>query len=208
MTGSGPAPGAAMSRPDQPAPPATIRKRLGARSIVLIGMMGAGKSTVGRRLAARLGLPFADADTEIEKAAGCSIPEIFAAHGEAYFRDGERRVIARLLDEGPQVVAAGGGAWMNPQTREKVAEKGISVWLKADLDLLRRRVKRRNNRPLLAGTDAGEKLMQLSAERDPVYALADVTVISGDVPHDTVVDDMLSELTGVLGRKENESGDE
>lgn len=196
-----------MSRHDQ-ASPATIRERLGARSIVLIGMMGAGKSTVGRRLAARLGLPFSDADTEIEKAAGCGIPEIFAAHGEAYFRDGERRVIARLLDEGPQVVAAGGGAWMNPQTREKVAEKGISVWLKADLDLLRRRVRRRNNRPLLAGTDAGEKLAQLSAERDPVYALADLTVISGDVPHDAVVDDVLSGLAGVLGCEGNDSGDE
>ncbi len=129
--------------------PATVRERLGARSAVLIGMMGAGKSSVGRRLAARLGLSFVDADSEIETAAGCSIPEIFERHGEEHFRDGERKVIARLLEHGPQVLATGGGAWMNEVTRETIAASGVSVWLKADFDVLLRRVKRRGNRPLL-----------------------------------------------------------
>ena len=122
---------------------------LGRRSIVLVGMMGAGKSSVGRRLAARLGMPFVDADTEIEAAAGMTIPEIFSIHGEAYFRAGEARVIARLLDGGPQVLATGGGAFMNPDTRAAIRVKGISIWLKADFEVLLRRVKRRTDRPLL-----------------------------------------------------------
>ncbi len=121
---------------------------LGSRSIVLIGMMGAGKSSIGRRLAARLGIPFVDADTEIESAAGMTIPEIFDKHGEPYFRAGEARVIARLLDNGPQVLATGGGSVMDPQTRALIGEKGISVWLRADIDLLLKRTKRRNDRPL------------------------------------------------------------
>ncbi len=126
-----------------------IRERLGTRSLVLVGLMGAGKSTVGRRLAQKLGLPFRDADHEIEAAAGMTIPEIFAIHGEADFRDGERRVIARLLQEGPMVLATGGGAFMNDETRARIAEHGISVWLRADLDVLMRRVRKRANRPLL-----------------------------------------------------------
>ena len=134
---------------------AAILRKLGGRSIVLVGMMGSGKTSVGRRLAARLGLDFADADAEIETAAGMSVPEIFAKHGEAYFRDGERRVVARLLEERQRVLATGGGAFMSPQTRENVAARGISIWLKADIDVLLRRVRKRSNRPLLANVDAG-----------------------------------------------------
>ena len=127
----------------------TIRRRLGARSVALVGLMGAGKTSVGRRLALRLGLPFRDADHEIEAAAGMPINDIFATYGEPYFRDGERRVIARLLHNGPQVLGTGGGAFMNPETRARIAEAGVSVWLKADLDTLMRRVRKRANRPLL-----------------------------------------------------------
>jgi shikimate kinase len=174
--------------------PATIRARLGARSAVLIGMMGAGKSSVGRRLAARLGLAFVDADTEIEAAAGCTIPEIFAQHGESFFRDGERKVIARLLESGPQVLATGGGAWMNETTRQNIAAHGVSIWLKADVEVLLRRVKRRSDRPLLQGDDVAAKLQRLVDDRYPVYATADVTVRSRDVPHDTVVDEILVAL--------------
>ena len=130
-----------------------IRDRLGTRSLVLVGLMGAGKSTVGRRLAQKLALPFRDADHEIEAAAGMTIPDIFAIHGEAHFRDGERRVIARLLQEGPMVLATGGGAFMNEETRDRIAEQGISVWLRADLDVLMRRVRKRANRPLLQTAD-------------------------------------------------------
>ena len=158
-----------------------ITARLGARSIVLVGMMGAGKTTVGKRLANRLDVRFIDADTEIEKAASQTIPEIFAQHGEPYFRDGERRVIARLLGEGPQVLATGGGAFMSPETRTAIAEKGISVWLQADVDLLLARVRRRSNRPLLENADPEGTLRRLVAERYPVYALADLTVTSRDV---------------------------
>jgi shikimate kinase len=131
----------------------SITRQLGARSIVLVGLMGAGKSTVGRRLAQKLGLPFRDADHEIEAAAGMSIPDIFSIHGEAYFRDGERRVIGRLLQEGPMVLATGGGAYMNEETRARIAENGVSVWLRADLDVLMRRVRKRATRPLLQNPD-------------------------------------------------------
>lgn len=187
--------------------PAGIRARLGDRSAVLIGMMGAGKSSVGRRLAARLGLPFVDADGEIEAAAGCSISEIFALHGEEHFRDGERKVIARLLDSGPQVLATGGGAWMNETTRQTVAATGVSIWLNADLEVLLRRVKRRDNRPLLSGGDVDAKLRQLVEQRYPVYANADVTVRSRDVPHDVVVDEILSALDHCLPAENPPSGD-
>jgi shikimate kinase len=167
---------------------------LGRRSIVLIGMMGAGKSSIGRRLAARLNLPFVDADAEIEKAASMTIPEIFAAHGEPYFRAGEARVIARLLEGGPQVLATGGGAFMNPETRAAVHAKGISIWLKATLDILIRRIKRRTERPMLAGADPVETLTHLIDERYPVYAEADLTVESRDVPHETIVGEIVAEL--------------
>ena len=149
-----------------------IRERLGGRSIVLVGMMGAGKTSVGRRLSQRLGMPFVDADAEIERAAGMTIPEIFAAHGEAAFRDGERRVVARLLDSGPQVLATGGGAWINEETRARVRESGVAVWLKADLDVLMRRVRKRSNRPLLRTDDPEATMRALIEQRYPTYALA------------------------------------
>jgi shikimate kinase len=160
------------------------------------GMMGAGKSSIGRRLAARLGIPFVDADAEIEKAADMTIPEIFATHGEPYFRAGEARVIARLLEGGPQVLATGGGAFMNPETRANIHAKGISVWLRATLEVLSRRIKRRTDRPLLKTTDPVATLRRLMEERYPVYAEANLTVESREVPHDTIVDEIVAGLRG------------
>jgi shikimate kinase len=171
--------------------PAILRP-LGRRSVVLVGMMGAGKSSIGRRLAGRLGIAFVDADAEIESAAGMSIPEIFAKHGEPYFRAGEARVIARLLDSGPQVLATGGGAVMNQQTRDLIRIKGISVWLKADLDVLLKRTKRRNDRPL------AEKIRELLPLREPLYAQSDITVRSRDEPHDTIVDEIIADVAKLL----------
>lgn len=168
--------------------------RLGDRSLVLVGMMGAGKTSVGRRLAGRLGLPFADADSEIETAAGMSIPDIFATHGEAEFRQGERRVVARLLATGQKVVATGGGAYLMAATRQAIAEHGIAIWLKAESDVLMRRVRKRSNRPLLQNAELEPTLERLIEERDPIYALADITVASHDGPHDAVVDDILALL--------------
>ena len=167
---------------------------LDTRSIVLVGLMGAGKTSVGRRLAQRLGLSFADADAEIERAAGKTIPEIFADHGEAEFRNGEKRVISRLLDEGPQILATGGGAFMDTETRQNIADRGLSVWLNADVDLLLKRVKRRSNRPLLAQGDPKETLNRLIEERYPVYALADVEVMSKDAPHQRIVTSIVKAL--------------
>jgi shikimate kinase len=175
-------------------PEAAVVAALGRRSIVLVGMMGAGKSSVGRRLAARLGLTFVDADTEIEAAAGMSIAEIFAAHGEAYFRSGEARVIARLLEGGPQVMATGGGAIMNPDTRATIRAKGVSIWLDADYEVLLRRVKRRTDRPMLKTADPAETLRRLVDERRPVYALADLTLLSRDAPHETIVNEAIAAL--------------
>jgi shikimate kinase len=183
--------------PEDPA--GRLLSALARRSIVLVGMMGVGKSSVGRRLAGRLSIPFVDADSEIEKAAGMTIPEIFARHGEAYFRSGEARVLARLLESGPQVLATGGGAFMNPDTRALVALKGVSVWLNADLDvLLRRTSKRRSDRPLLQTDDPAETLRALLAEREPTYALADITVQSREVPHEAIVADVLAALAAHL----------
>jgi shikimate kinase len=172
---------------------------LGKRSIVLVGMMGAGKSSVGRRLAARLGLPFVDADSEIEAAAGMSIPDIFQIHGEPAFRSGEARVIARLLDGGPQVLATGGGAFMNPDTRAAVAAHGVSVWLRADFDVLMRRIKRRQDRPMLKTDDPPATLKRLMDERYPVYAGADLTVESREVPHNLIVDEIVGALRDRFG---------
>ena len=163
-------------------------------SIVFVGLMGAGKSAIGRRLASRLGMPFVDADDEIESAAGCSISDIFELHGEAAFRDGERRVIARLLARPPHVLATGGGAFMDPETRTAIRESGISVWLRAELDLLVSRVSRRNNRPLLAGGDTYAILQRLMAERHPIYAQADIVVESRDGPHEQTVETVLGAL--------------
>ncbi len=173
---------------------ADILAALGARSVVLVGMMGAGKSSIGRRLATRLGIPFVDADAEIEKAAGMSIPDIFSTHGEPDFRAGEARVIARLLDSGPQVLATGGGAFMNADTRAAIGAKGVSVWLNADFDTLMRRIKRRHDRPLLHTDDPEATLRQLIDVRYPVYRLADCTVQSREVPHDKIVDEIVAAL--------------
>jgi shikimate kinase len=165
---------------------------LGPRSLVLVGMMGAGKSSIGRKLAQRLNLPFVDADAEIERAAVMSISDIFAKHGEPYFRAGEARVIARLLEGGPQVLATGGGAFMHPQSREAIRAKGISVWLKAEYDVLMKRIKRRSDRPMLKTQDPGETLRRLMQERDPVYGEADVIVHSRDVPHEIIIAEIIS----------------
>lgn len=172
-----------------------VRIALGPRAVVLVGMMGSGKSSVGRRLAARLGLPFVDADAEIETAAGMTIPEIFAQRGEAEFRDGERRVIARVLTtRAPLVLATGGGAFMNAETRARIGDLGVSVWLKAEPDVLMRRVRKRSNRPLLQTADPEGTLRRMLAEREPVYALADLTIISRDDPQDVVVEDIVAAL--------------
>ena len=180
-------------------PPAPILAALSGRSIVLVGMMGVGKSSVGRRLAARLSIPFVDADTEIENAAKMTIPEIFARHGEAYFRSGEARVIARLLESGPQVLATGGGAFMNVETRALIKAKGVSIWLNAEFDvLLRRTSKRKSDRPLLQTEDPAQTLQALLAEREPTYALADLTVQSREVPHEAIVADVMKALAVYL----------
>jgi shikimate kinase len=189
-------------------PALALGSALGRRSVVLVGIMGAGKSSIGRRLAARLGIPFVDADTEIEKAAGMSIAEIFTAHGEPYFRAGETRVIARLLEGGPQVLATGGGAFMNPETRAAIRAKGLSVWLRATLEVLNRRIKRRGDRPLLKNSDPAETLRRLIEERYPVYAEADVTVESRDVPHDTIVDEIIAGLRGRVELADGSKGDD
>jgi shikimate kinase len=172
---------------------------LGRRAIVLVGMMGAGKSSVGRRLAGRLGLAFVDADAEIEAAAGMSIADIFAAHGEAYFRSGEARVIARLLEGGAQVMAAGGGAFMNADTRAAIRAKAVAIWLDADFEVLLRRVKRRSDRPMLKTADPAETLRRLLAERNPVYAEADLRLHSRDAPHDAIVNEAVAALAGHFG---------
>jgi len=176
-------------------PEADILAALGSRPIVLVGMMGAGKSTIGRRMAARLRLPFTDADAEIETAhAGMTISEIFATHGEPYFRDGEARVIARLLDGGPAVIATGGGSFMREETRRRIGDKEVSIWLKADTDIIMKRVKRRTDRPLLQTEDPVATVNRLLAEREPVYGTADITIASRDVPHDRIVDEVIAAL--------------
>ncbi|ADH90084.1 Shikimate kinase [Ancylobacter novellus DSM 506] len=195
---------------DQDGKAAALNELLGVRSIVLVGMMGAGKSSVGKRLARRLNLAFADADTEIEQAAGMTIPEIFAHHGEPAFRDGEKKVIARLLEHGPMVLATGGGAYMNGDTRDAIARHGITVWLKAELDVLLRRVRRRDDRPLLKTENPEATLARLIEQRYPVYAQADVTVVSHDVPQEVMVDEVIDALTRHLGvgAESARSGDE
>ena len=192
-------PESASPAPAQLAHDAEIASALGKRCVVLIGMMGAGKSTIGRRTAARLRLPFVDADTEIELAhAGMTIPEIFAIHGEPYFRDGEARVIARLLDNGPAVIATGGGAFMREETRSRIRNKAVSIWLKADADVIMKRVRRRSDRPLLQNTDPEGTVNRLLDEREPVYQMADLTILSRDVPHDKIVDECIDALHAKL----------
>ena len=178
---------------------AEIAAALGMRSVVLVGMMGAGKSTIGRRLALRLRLPFVDADTEIELAhAGMTIPEIFTSYGEPYFRNGEARVIARLLDNGPGVLATGGGAFMREDTRDRIRDKAISIWLKVDADIIMRRVKRRADRPLLQTADPAATVERLIGEREPFYRQADLTIWSRDVPHEKIVDECIDALHALL----------
>jgi shikimate kinase len=192
-------PETALSASTNSSQDAEISAALGTRSVVLVGMMGAGKSTIGRRLSLRLRLPFVDADTEIELAhAGMTVPEIFARYGEPYFRDGEARVIARLLDSGPGVLATGGGAFMREETRNRIRDKAISIWLKADADIIMRRVKRRADRPLLQTADPEATVGRLIREREPFYQHADLTVWSRDVPHEKIVDECIEALYGRL----------
>ena len=177
-----------------------IKNRLGTRSIVLVGLMGCGKSSIGKRLAARLALPFVDADEEIEKVAAKSISEIFADQGEEFFRDRERKVIARLLESGPQVLATGGGAYMHPDTRDGIRRNGISVWLRAELPVLMRRVQKRDTRPLLKTGNPEATMRKLIDNRYPVYAGADITVESREEPHDVIVIELMERLAAALPR--------
>ena len=182
---------------------AELAAALGTRSVVLVGMMGAGKSTIGRRLSARLRRPFLDADSEIEAAAGMSISDIFETHGEPHFRDGEARVIARLLDGGPAVLATGGGAFMREETRNRIHDKAVSIWLKADADIIMRRVKRRADRPLLQTADPAATIGRLLEEREPIYRHADLTILSREVPHEKIVDECIEALHILLCGEES-----
>jgi shikimate kinase len=184
-----------------------IREHLGSRSIVLVGMPGCGKSAIGRRLAPRLELSFVDADDEIERAAGKPITEIFADHGEAYFREGERKVIARLLASGPQVLATGGGAFMAQETRDNIRRCGISIWVKADLPILVRRVAKRTTRPLFRGRDPEVVMRELMAVRHPVFATADIVVDSREVPHEAIVTEIIEALARGASAASSVSGD-
>jgi len=187
----------ATARPagEDPSREAAITAALGTRSVVLVGMMGVGKTTIGRRLSARLRLQFLDADSAIEVAhGGMTIPEIFASYGEPYFRDGEAQVIARLLASGPAVLATGGGAVMREETRNRIRNRAVSIWLKADADVILKRVKRRADRPLLQTSDPAATVGRLMQEREPVYAHADLTVWSRDVPHEKIVDECVEAL--------------
>lgn len=192
------APLAAQGSALGPTHDAEIRAALGDRPVVLVGMMGAGKSTIGRRLALRLHLPFLDADNEIEAAAAMTIAEIFEAHGEPHFRDGEARVIARLLEGGAKILATGGGAYMRAETRDRIRAKAVSMWLEADADVILRRVKRRADRPLLKTADPAATIARLIAERYPVYRNADITIASRDVPHEQIVDECVEALHAYL----------
>jgi shikimate kinase len=185
-------PGRAFRRPGTAG--VGVETALQDRTIVLVGLMGAGKSSIGRRLATALGLPFRDADEAVEEAAGRSIADIFETLGEPAFRDGERRVIARLLDEPPHVLATGGGAFMHEATRALIKQKGVSVWLKADIEVLAKRVSRRGDRPLLKNRDPLEALEELAKQRYPIYAEADITVESVETPHAATVDAIITAL--------------
>ncbi|MFN4210045.1 MAG: shikimate kinase [Devosia sp.] len=194
-----------MNRPDaalRQARAEQLAERLAGKPLVLVGMMGAGKTTVGRRLANRLGRHFLDSDEEIEKAAQMSIPEIFEQRGEPEFRAGETRVIARVLKESNVVLATGGGAFVNGETRALVKAEAISIWLKAEVDILFERVSRRSNRPLLKTANPRETLEKLIEDRYPIYAEADVTVISRDVPQDVVAGDVIDAVLAHLQRQD------
>ena len=194
-----------MNRPDAASRQARaedLAEQLAGKPLVLVGMMGAGKTTVGRRLAARLNRQFLDSDEEIEKAAQMSIPEIFEQRGEPEFRAGETRVIARVLKDGGIVLATGGGAFVNEETRALVKGEAISIWLKAEADILFERVSRRSNRPLLKTANPRATLEKLIEDRYPIYAEADVTVISRDVPQDVVAGDVIDAVLGFLKRQD------
>jgi shikimate kinase len=197
---------ALQNLPETAGSSSAIVARLGPRSIVLVGMMGVGKSSIGRRLGARLGVPFVDADSEIEAAAGgMAIADIFARHGEAAFRTLEARVIARLLEGGPQVLATGGGAVLNDSTRAAIKAKGVSIWLSADVDVLMRRIsKRKHERPMLHTDDPTATLRQLLADRTPAYAQADLTVQSREVPHEAIVSEIITALDVFLATARQE----
>lgn len=171
-----------------------IREKLGSRALVLVGLMGAGKSTIGKKVASLLGLPFKDADTEIEAVSRMSVPELFSSYGEPEFRDLERRVIQRLLEAGPMVLATGGGAYINAETRESIAEAGISLWLNADLDILMDRVSRRQNRPLLQNGDPRSVMRRLMDERYPIYAQSELTVMSRDDRKEVISQEVIETL--------------
>jgi len=180
-----------------PLPDAAALSALAARvdrPVVLVGLMGVGKSTIGRRLAQCLGTPFVDADDEVVEAAQMSIPEIFDRFGEAYFRDGERRVIARLMEEGHGVIATGGGAFVDPETRALVIENGLAIWLDCDIDTLVERTSRKNTRPLLKTGDPRAILRDLKEQRSPAYAQAQIHVVTGDGPHEVAVERIIEEL--------------
>lgn len=182
----------------------TARERLGGRAIVFVGLMGAGKTAIGRRLAQMLDLPFVDSDHEIEAVSRMTVPELFERYGEPEFRALEQRVIGRLLREGPRVVSTGGGAFMNAQTREAVAEHGVSIWLKAGLDLLMDRVSKNQNRPLLKSADPRAVMERLMAERYPVYALADITVETRDATREIIAEETFRSLFDHLERRARE----
>lgn len=190
----------AMAKTQPHLPPGSGQHAKPGMTLVLVGLMGAGKSCIGKRLAQHFGLPFVDADQEIERAAGCTIAEIFERHGEPHFRDGERRVIARLLEQPPHVLATGGGAFMDARTRETIRERGISIWLRADLELLLRRTARRSNRPLLNNGDRRATLERLIAARHPVYAEADIVIDSNDAPADVTTERVIAALARFLAR--------
>ena len=179
-----------------------VLARLGNRCIVLVGMMGAGKTSIGRRVASALHLPFRDADAEIEKAANLTIPEIFDHYGEAHFREGERRVVARLLADGPAVLATGGGAFMSEDTRRACKEHGVTIWLKADVPVLLDRVRKKGNRPLLNTPDPEGSLRRLLSEREPIYREADIIIASREGPHQAVVTEILTAVDALLAEKE------
>ncbi len=194
-----PGQGEPAARASAPRRPALLRAAA-ARPVTLVGLMGAGKTTVGRRLAARLCLPFVDADAEIEAASGLSIAEIFERFGEAHFRDGERRVIARLIDGAPKVIATGGGAFIHAETRELILARTLAVWLDADIPTLVDRVSRRNTRPLLKDRDPGEVLAELARVRNPIYAEAPIRISSRPSPHGDTVDAIVAALAAANGK--------
>jgi shikimate kinase len=179
---------------------AEVLRRLGRRSIVFVGLMGAGKTAIGRKVAAALGLSFTDSDHEIEAVSRMTVPELFERYGEAEFRALEQRVIARILENGPQVLSTGGGAYMNEHTRQAIAEQGISVWLKADIDILMERVVKKQNRPLLKNPDPRAIMLRLMNERYPIYAKADVTVATRDETKDVIAGEVITALAEALGR--------